>query len=299
MGLLLIGGLLVINQQMNLGQFVASEIVILLVINAVEKLILSTETIYDVLTSLEKIGHVTDLPLQKNGQRMLSEPSEGIAVELDRISFTFPGDMKPTLSKIDMNVQSGNRVLIRGTSNSGKATLLKVMCGLLSPTEGLLRVNEYSFSTIDYDSLYQYTGVYLRSESLFDGTLYENISLGREGLKEEDVKNTLFDLGLEKWFRQLDLGMETSVCSNGQDYSQALVSKLLMARAICHKPKLLVLENPISSFDSKEAESILTFLLDKKHPWTLIMSSNNSLMEPSRFDQAIVLDGGEIISKTN
>ena len=85
LGLLLIGGLLVIDQQMNIGQFVAAEIIILLVINSVEKLILGFETIYDVLTSLEKIGQVTDLELDSEGGIEVSKEKKGLKISLGNV----------------------------------------------------------------------------------------------------------------------------------------------------------------------------------------------------------------------
>ena len=105
--LLSIGGILVINQQMNIGQFVAAELIILLVIGSVEKIILCLETIYDVLTSLEKIGQVGDLELEQSNQGLILQEDKGIEIELKEIDFTYPNSSTPILSDLSLKLEIG------------------------------------------------------------------------------------------------------------------------------------------------------------------------------------------------
>lgn len=296
-GLLLIGGLLVIEQQMNIGQFVAAEIVILLIVNSVEKLTLSFETIYDVLTSLEKIGQVIDLELEKDGGLQTNGSGKGMSVNVGNVTYSYPGEKKITINNLSLNVLPGQRVLVTGKNDSGKSTLLYLIGGLLSGYEGHVSIDSIPLSNYDYDHLHQQIGGYLRDEHLFEGTLLENITLGRDNATFENVKWAAQNLGLDQLVCQLPEGYNTLVQSQGKQFSKSTMAKILMTRAIVDKPRLLLLENSFSVFSPEERKSILNFLVDKEHPWTLIMSSSEDLPKDPMFDQKIVLQRGEIISK--
>ncbi len=124
--LLLIGGVLVLNQEMNIGQFVAAEIIILLVIQSVEKLIIGLESFYDVLTSIEKIGQVVDKELeQQEGDRPLFK--DGLTVELEDVSYGVENREKHILENISLNLDPKSRILVIGESGAGKSTLLRLI----------------------------------------------------------------------------------------------------------------------------------------------------------------------------
>ncbi|MBN8567884.1 MAG: ABC transporter ATP-binding protein, partial [Flavobacteriales bacterium] len=96
-GLLFIGGFLVIKQELNIGQFVAAEIIILLVINSVEKIIIGLETFYDCLTSVEKIGQVVDMEIEEVSELPHSYCYNKINFEIENLSHTYPGENKKIL----------------------------------------------------------------------------------------------------------------------------------------------------------------------------------------------------------
>lgn len=296
-GLLLIGGLLVIEQQMNIGQFVAAEIVILLIVSSVEKLTLSFETIYDVLTSLEKIGQVTDLELEKDGGLKTDDIKEGMAVNIGNVSYNYPEESKLTINNVSLDIKPGENVIITGKNDSGKSTLVYLIGGLLSGYKGHVSIDGIPLSNYDYDHLHQQIGGYMRDENLFEGTLLENITLGREKATFENVKWAAKHLNLDQMICQLPMGYDTIVQSQGKQFSKSTIAKILLARAIVDLPRLLLLENSFSVFSPDEKESILSFLLDRKHNWTLILSSSEDMPKSPLFDQKIILNKGEIIQK--
>lgn len=139
-GLLAIGGILVMEQLMNIGQFVAAEIIILLIITSVEKIVLSIETIYDVLTGLEKIGQVTDLELENDEGVDLSQECQETPVYLkfDQVSFIYPGNKQKSLNNVSFEVSSGERIMVTGGNLSGKSTLLQIVAGLYDVNDGTI-----------------------------------------------------------------------------------------------------------------------------------------------------------------
>lgn len=297
-GLLLIGGLLVIDQQMNIGQFVAAEIVILLIVNSVEKVILSFETIYDVLTSLEKLGQVTDMELEKEDGISLVRTEKGIELELESIFYNYPEEKRVVINNLSLDIKPNQRVLITGKNDSGKSTLLYLISGLLSPNEGSISVDGIPSHNYEHNQLRRQIGGFLRDETLFEGTLVENITLGREGATFENVKIVIEKLKLTNTIKQLKDGYHTRIFPHGKQFSKSTVAKILLARAIVNKPRLLLLENSFSVFSSEDRNDILLYLMDKSHNWTVLLTSSQPIDIPNLFDQKIILENGIIINKT-
>src|SRR5690606_19221667 len=151
LSLLALGGVLVMNEQMNLGQFVAAEIVILLLMGAVEKIILRIETVYDVLTALEKVGAVTDLPLEREeGLRTLGrDASKGLDVKLTGVAFRSHFHGRPVLEGSDLRLAPGEKVCLRGPNGAGKTTLLRILGGAITAHEGAVQLDGHPMNSLN------------------------------------------------------------------------------------------------------------------------------------------------------
>ena len=136
--LLILGTTLVVDRSLTLGQFVAAELVIVTVLAGVEKLVASLATIYDVLTSVDKIGHVMDLPVEEIRGLQLPESKEGLAVFARGLTFAYPDQPTAALSDIDLDIRPGERVAITGVDGSGQTTLLRVIGALHDGYSGSL-----------------------------------------------------------------------------------------------------------------------------------------------------------------
>ncbi len=292
-GLLAIGGILVMEQHMNIGQFVAAEIIILLVMASVEKLILSTETIYDVLTSLEKIGQVADLEMDHYEGIRLSEDSnsKGLEVEVSGMSFSYPGQSNETLKNINLHVKEGERIVITGPSGSGKSTLLQVIAALFEPSEGTLAYQGFSRGSLDINDLQSTIGACLSQEQLFNGTLLENISMGRPEVSMKNVQWAIENLGLLPFVKSLPKGYDSIIDPQGRKLPRSIIQKLIIARCIVDKPRLLLLETVLEKLDPTEFNSIIDFLFDPAHRWSIVAVSSNEYMAASADRQVIVENG--------
>ncbi|MCR9172308.1 MAG: ATP-binding cassette domain-containing protein [bacterium] len=295
-GLLLIGGLLVIEQQLNIGQFVAAEIIILLVMNSIEKVMLNFDTIYDILTSLEKIAQVTDLELDTEGGIRLNGGKKGLEVNLNQVTFEYPEENKTVLNNINLDIESGERVVISGQNDSGKSTLLYLIGGLYSPSRGSIVMDSIPVNNYCPESLRSGIGGYLRDEALFEGSLLENITLGRDGATFENVRWATEALGLSSLINDLPYGYDTRVLPQGRQFSKSTTAKILIARSIVDRPRLLLLENSFSVFSEKDRMNILQFLLDHDHEWTVLLTSSQPLENLKNLKyRRVVLDRGEVI----
>jgi ABC-type bacteriocin/lantibiotic exporter with double-glycine peptidase domain len=271
-GLLLIGGLLVLSQEMNIGQFVAAEIIILLVIGSVEKLIRGLETFYDLLTSLEKLGQVVDKELEEQGGETPLNENADLTVELDNISVSIKGKGN-ILTGISLKIPPRSTHLIIGANGSGKSTLLRVIAGIIEPNEGAIYANEVSLQGISPNHYRSFLGQSLTEETPFEGTIYENITFGDASISQKDLYWALGSVGLLQFVKEQPKGLNTMLYPEGQQIQYTVAKKIVLARSIVRRPKLLILKDALNRFDEIETIRIMEFLIDKKNPWTLVVVS--------------------------
>lgn len=298
-GLLLIGGLLVIEQQMNIGQFVAAEIIIILLISSVEKLIYSTETIYDVLTAVEKIASITDLELERTDGNSFPDGvnhEKGMSVELKNYKYKFNFETDYILNDINLKINSGDKVCLSGFNGSGKSMLMHTFASIFQDFEGALLYNDIPIANLKLDYLRERIGSSFIKEDIIQGSITENITMGREGVKFEDVVNASKIVGLHDYIQAMPLGYETYIHPEGIKLPKSRILKIKLARSIIAKPQLLLIEDHFNLLEKKYKEQVLDFLLDKKHNWTLVIVSND-IEIAKKMDYIIAIEEGKIIDK--
>jgi ABC-type bacteriocin/lantibiotic exporter with double-glycine peptidase domain len=295
---LLIGGLLVINNEMNIGQFVASEIVIIIIINSLEKIIMGMETIFDVLTAVTKIGEVSDIILEDETGIDFGNVigDSGIAISLHNLSYTAGERTTNILSNIDLDIEAGERLCILGTNASGKTTLLRIIMGWYENFSGSISYNNIPHKNINISSFRSFVGDHVSEEHLFYGSLEKNISMGRAEVSVQDIMNICDEVGLTDYIQTLPKGLDTVIASDGEDLPQSVIKKLILARCIVDHPRLVATEPLLNNVEAHDREKLMELLLSRKKPWTLVAVCRNSIMA-QKCDRIIVLDKGEIIFK--
>jgi ABC-type bacteriocin/lantibiotic exporter with double-glycine peptidase domain len=297
-GVLVMGALLVTEKEITLGQFVASEIIIILIINAVEKIIVSMDVIYDLLTALDKIGNVTDLPLEKEQGAVFPRTDDevGMELQLKNLKYRYEGKTRDTIQEISLKIEKGQRVAISGNSNSGKNTLMQILSGILHNYEGVITMDGLSLRDIDVNSLRDNVGIYVSEEHVFDGTIYENISMGISRTNIYDVMNAIESVGLSDTINALPEGLNTPLIAGGKGFSTSTIKKICLARAIAEKPRLLIINDFLGQLDKSEKLKILSFLFDPKNKWSLICVTNDPAFL-SFCDKIFVLDNGYLAAE--
>ena len=295
--LLIIGGYLVLNQQMNIGQFVASEIIILLVINSVEKIILGLETFYDVLTAVEKIGQITDMELEEEVDIENKSCYTNINLETENMEFQFPESTFGILKNINVKINPGEKIIIDGENGSGKTTLIRVLSGLLHPTSGNFIINDDTFKKIDVKQYRSRIGSIIQGETPFEGTILENITFNDKNISSEDLKWALDGVQLTSFVKTLPKGLDTEIFPEAKELSSSNAQKILLARSIIHKPNILFYEEPTDKMDVKIANEIIDFITSEKNKWTVVVSSQNPHWL-RKCEREITMQKGTIISDT-
>jgi ABC-type bacteriocin/lantibiotic exporter with double-glycine peptidase domain len=285
--MLTLGSYLLINQQLNIGEFVAAEIVIMLVIGAVEKLITSLDSAYDVITGLEKLGTVTDSPIDSSGDLELKTQT-GLEIEMKNFSFEFETD-KPVLDSLNLHIEAGDKIQIPGPGGSGKSIFMRILTGNYPDFKGTLLINKVPIKNYSLDSLRKQTGILLQAQEIFDGTVWENISLGNKDVNPSLILETANNLGFADFLNHFPQGFDTEIEPLGKRTPQTIIKKILLLRALCGNKRLLLLENPWNGLDAALAENLRDYLL-KKSDVTVIISTNESI----GFNKKLVFDHGKV-----
>lgn len=296
--LLILGAMLVINREITLGQFVASEVIIILILNSVEKVITYMDVVYDMLTAVDKIAHVTDLPLEKSGgvdfrKSMAKLP---FSVEARNVSYRYPGAKSYALQEVNLKVSAGESVCITGPGGSGKTTLTQLISGLYSNFEGSIKINQYSIRDLDLTNLRDHLAKNISMEDIFDGSVLENITVGKSYLSVQDAIDALEKADVYDWVNNLPDGLNTNLISGGKGLPRSVVLKLILARCIAKKPNLIVLNDYFSSLSKKDKARLIDMLASDDNPWSLIAVSNDPLIMEA-CDKVVVLDKGKIIAE--
>lgn len=293
-GFLILGGILVFDQQMNIGQFVAAEIIILLLISSSEKLLLSLENVYDLLTSIEKIGELTDLKLENSETRNVFRRQDlpGLVVSIHNLYFKYPDSTEYSLEGLNLEIGSNEKVCLTGSNGSGKATLLKLMTAFFEPERGNILYDHIPIKNYDITELRSFIAECISEDRIFNGTLLENLSVGRD-VDHKTISEVLENIGLSNFVKQLPNGYSTEIGPQGKRLPGSVAQKLILARNLLKEPRLLIVEDIFKNIEKSEKLKIFKFILRKSADRTVIvLSKDPEIMQLT--EKVITLDDGKV-----
>jgi len=259
--LLGLGGWLVINRQLTLGQLVASELIVTLVLAALSKIGKYVEIFYDLQATLDKLGVLDRLPPEpREGEQLVATGPLTVVAELP--------DRDAGARRLELG--AGERVAICGPR--GKTQLLETLGLLRLPQEGLLEYDRIDARGLDRAAARQQVAFVGRAE-VFAGTVEENLRLGRDGLTGADLRRSLDMVGLSDRVARLPQGMQTPLTPDGRPLSNNEIARLAIARAIAGRPRLLLLDGMLDGLDLSACPGLLDSLFDPDAGWTLAVTT--------------------------
>jgi ATP-binding cassette subfamily B protein len=298
LGMLGVGSYLLIEQQLNIGEFIAAELVILTVISAVEKLIINLDSVYDVITGLEKLSIVLETKLEKDGNIPYRKQDSGMDIRFNHFSFRYPEE-SPLFKDVNLSVPANSIVCISGETGSGKSTLLRLLGAFYSDFEGSILFNQIPIGQYSLLTLRQNTGVFLHQQELFKGSILENIALGRTEVTYQKVIDYIHELGFGSYFSTFKESLETQVHQSGMNLPYTLQKIILLLRTLVNEPSLLLLEEPWQGMDEKTRKSMEAHLFHKRQNATIFVASNDPGFA-QQCDYVITINNGTLsITKNN
>ena len=212
------------------------------------------------------------------------------SLHVRRLSFTYPG-MERLLDDISFDVEKGEYVGIVGLSGCGKSTLLKLLLGILTPSRGEISYGGYELSETDQRTILRNIGIVLQNESLIPGTIRQNLMMQPAPVTEEQIWKTLETVGIADLVRSYPYGLDTEIGVSGASMSGGQMQKLLIARAIISKPKMIVFDEATSALDNVSQKEIKD-ALDAMNCTRIVVAHRLSTVKDC--DRIILLDKGKI-----
>jgi ABC-type bacteriocin/lantibiotic exporter with double-glycine peptidase domain len=201
--------------------------------------------------------------------------SDGIFIELDKVTYEVANRQTPILDNISLDINPTSKILIQGESGAGKSSFLRMLSGIITITSGNIYINELSMSGLHINHYRAHLGLSLSEEYPFEGTIRENLTFGSKDISDKEMIETMNDVGLSKFLKGLPRGLDTILYPEGRQLSFTVAKKIVLARAILKKPKLLILEDALGQFCESETRLIIDMLCRPSNPWALVVVSSN------------------------
>ena len=291
--MLIVGSYLLLHQQLNIGQFIAAEIVILLVINSVEKLITNLDQVYEVLTSVEKLSKVTEKPEEEEGQHLLKS-DKGLYVKAKSVDFSYNGRVT-VLKNINFEINSGDKVCVVGDNNSGKSTLLRLICGLHQVTEGCMLINDVPVDNYQIGDIRSKVSTFFNDRNeLFYGSIKDNICMG-EDIPYDKLELLSKILNFKEFIDGHKEGFEYMLKSTGHGLSSITAKKILLMRALVSESQLILLEEPWDGLQPDEASQLQGYILEQLTNSTVIIITDDETFV-TKCNKVLKLKNGSLIA---
>ena len=257
--LLGLGGYLVIQAQMTLGQLVAAELIVTLIVAAIAKLDKQFESFYDLLTSMDKLGHLFDLPVEASSGLIHVGHSGAASLSFRGVGVRYE-DGSVGLSEVSFAVAPGEVVAITGPAGCGKTTLLDLLFRLREPSSGRIVLDDFDLGDLRPDVLRQIVSL-VRGIEVLEGTLAENVHLDRPEITTTNVRDVLRRMELtddaQSDHVRRNWSLDTHLAHDGKPLSESQARRLMLARALVGKPRLLLIDGLLDALPDEDGERLL------------------------------------------
>jgi ABC-type bacteriocin/lantibiotic exporter with double-glycine peptidase domain len=291
--MLIIGVWLLINQQINIGQFIAADIVIISIMGSIEKLIGVMEQVYEALTSVAKLNKVAEAEIETSGKEKISNRKEGITIDYDNVNFSYDQNNE-VLKDISFKVDAGQWALIVGKSGAGKSSVLRLLTGAFKKFSGNITLDGLPIRNYNSDSIRNQTGILLGQQDIFLGTLEENLKLGIPEITTQEILDKAELTGLNVFIKNSEKGLETTIDPIGKRLPSEIRQSILLTRSLIGKSRLFLFEEPFKYLDEPHLTSVINYL--KSTSATVLISSESTVCE-KYCDIIINLENGKINEK--
>ena len=216
------------------------------------------------------------------------------SIEISHVSFRYEENRNYILTDMNLKIGAGEYVAIVGRTGCGKSTLVRLMLGFEQPETGSIFYDHHDLSKIDPRSLRKHIGVVIQNGSLFQGDIYSNIAISAPELTLEEAWQAAETAGIADDIRKMPMGMQTVIAEGQGGISGGQKQRLMIARAIAPKPKILIFDEATSALDNKTQKQV-SDALDKLHCTRVVIAHRLSTIR--NCDRILMMDQGKIIEE--
>jgi len=269
--LLVIGGWLVLNMELTLGQLVASELIVGTLVASIAKLGKQFEAWYDAMAAMDKLGHLVDLSIEREDGEAPSFSDEPASVAVENVAYGYQ-EGHAVVEELGFRLAPGERVAITGPHGSGSSTVLALLSGLRAPDSGVIRIDGIDLRSWRLESLRSQVAL-VRNFEILEGTVVDNVRLGRADIRLDEVREAMARAGLLEEIMALPDGLNTVLVTGGRPLSSRQCVRLLIARAMVTRPRLLLLDEVLDGLGDDDLRELAPQIFGPQHPWTVLVAT--------------------------
>jgi ABC-type bacteriocin/lantibiotic exporter with double-glycine peptidase domain len=294
--LLGLGGWLVIQQQLTLGQLVAAEIVVGMVLTAVAKLGKYLDSFYELCASVAKLDALFDVPCEKLSGSFFSPEAAPARLEVTNLTVQRHMGGGAILDSVSLCIAPGEKVAIIGDDGSGKSTLANCIYRTVQPHAGRVEIDGHHVREVHPLELRSEVAL-VRDVDIFHGTIEENLTLANDSISSTRIREALEMVGLLEDIYALPEALQTILKGQAAPLSRGQAARLVLARALLQEPRLLVIDGLLDGIDEKIVSPLLMKLLHDSANWSVLVLTHEVHIVRF-FDRSFVLDQGKLSSTT-
>jgi ABC-type bacteriocin/lantibiotic exporter with double-glycine peptidase domain len=240
---------------------------------------------YDMLAALDKIGMLDDLPQEEITSTQIALDNLSV-LRANKISFSYSDRIHP-IQNISFQLKKGSNLAILGKSGSGKSTIIDLITGLRTPTNGQVEYNAIDLRQINCEILRSKIGIATKVE-IIEASILDNIQLNNTNISMHEINEVLAELSLIDDFAKLEHGLNTVLTGFGAPLSTTQLQRLMLVRAIVTKPELLIIDGMIDTLSLAEIKALIDYLIKRKNDWMLLLTTRSEEIA-ALFDQQLTL----------
>jgi len=274
--LLAVGGFLVIERQLSIGQLVAAELIVTAVVASIAKLGGKVEIFYDLVAAVDKLGEILDLPLERpDGEVLPPAVGERLGLVLEQLEVDREPDGTPL--PVSFRVEPGARVAMVGTERDTTAAVDAIF-GLRAPTGGVIEMDGHDVRDLSLRELRSRIAL-VRGTEIFPGCILDNLRAANPDLTADQAWDALGRVGLAETVKALPMGLQTPMLRDGAPLTRTQAIALTVARAVAGKPSLLILDRTLDRIDSEAGVRIADRLSANGSSALLIVAADAAVRE--------------------
>jgi putative ABC transport system ATP-binding protein len=291
--LLGLGGWLVIKQQLTLGQLVAAELIIGVILSGVAKLGRYLDKFYELCASVAKLDALFDVPYEKESGSFFSPGGDPASLVISNLVVRHDNHIEPILNGVSLAIAPGEKVAICGQNGAGKSTLADCIYRISSATSGRIEIDGHDVREVHPLELRSEIAL-VRGIELFHGTIEENLTLTSGSVSSTRVREALAMVGVLEDIYSLPDGLQTVLQGQAEPLSRGQAARLMIARAVLMDPRLIIIDGILDGIDESTVAGLLQELTGPKARWSLLVLTHEQSVA-HLFSKSYQLHKGKLV----